>query len=211
MFCENCGKQNPDGVKFCESCGAALEGAAPAAANGGAKKIGLIAGAVAVVLILLAIFGVFEAGSVKALKKLNKAGLSANAKAVVDVTYSPYAELEKEDKEEIIENLKETLQDAKEERKDDKIKISYSNYKVTKKYKKNEVKKIAEYLNNNGYDTDEYKLQAVHVVKYKETVKEDGDKDTDTNEAVMIKVKGKWYIQTGLSKDFIKNSILDKD
>lgn len=34
MFCENCGKQNPDGTRFCENCGAPMQAApaAPAAA-----------------------------------------------------------------------------------------------------------------------------------------------------------------------------------
>ena len=31
MFCQNCGKQNPDGIAFCANCGAALNGAAPVA------------------------------------------------------------------------------------------------------------------------------------------------------------------------------------
>ena len=214
MFCENCGKANPDGVKFCEGCGASLEAAAPAAApaaaGNDAKKIGIIAGAVALLIILLAIFGVFEAGSVKALKKAQKAYLNANGKAYVDVMVSPYQETDKDELKEKAEEYKESFQEAKDARKDDKIKISYSGHKVTKKYKKNEVKKIAEYLSDNfKYDTDEYKLQAVQIVKFKVSTTEDGDKDTDTVKAVMMKVKGKWY-SCPLSEDTIKG-ILKKD
>ena len=27
MFCQNCGRQNPDGTAFCSNCGSALNGA----------------------------------------------------------------------------------------------------------------------------------------------------------------------------------------
>lgn len=212
MFCENCGKENPAGVAFCEGCGSALEGAQGGNAGGNdkVKKIGILAGGIAVVLILLAIFGVFTPGSVKALKKYTKGLMKANAKAVWAVSVSPYSdewEMDKDEKKEALEEAEEGLKEVKESRKDDKIKISYSDYKVTKKYKKSEVKKIEEYLEENCYDTDEPKIQAVHVVKYKETRKEDGDKDTETNEVVMIKVKGKWYVDGYLTmkgKDGIK-------
>ncbi len=245
MFCEKCGKENPAEAKFCEECGAVFEPvaaeeapaeSAPAqsaptenpvqgafenvkAAIGGADdkivKIGIVAGAVAVVLILLAIFGVFKPASLKALQKFNKAGLSANAKAYYSVLWSPYSEQyswEKDEKDEAIEEMKENLQDAKTERKEDGIKLTFKNYKVTKKYKKSEVNKIADYVEEHwDYDVDEYKLQAVQVVKCTCVEKEDGDTDSDTQEAVMIKVKGKWYVDTRLSslgKNGIKNSIL---
>ena len=245
MFCEKCGKENPAEAKFCEECGAVFEPvvaeeapaesapveSAPAenpvqdvvnnvkAAISGADekvvKIGIIAGAVAVVLILLAIFGAFQPASLKALKKLNKAGLTANAKAYYSVIWSPYTEQyswEKDEKNEAIEEMKEEMQDEKTERKEDGTKISFKNYKVTKKYKKSEVNKIADYAEEHwDYDVDEFKLQAVQVVKCTMVEKEDGDTDSDTEEAVMIKVKGKWYLDTRLSslgKNGIKNSIL---
>ncbi len=245
MFCEKCGKENPAEAKFCEECGevfepvaaeeAPVEGApvesAPAAnpvqgivddvkkAIGGADdkvvKIGIVAGAVAVVLILLAIFGVFKPASLKTLQKFHKAGLNANAKAYYSVIWSPYTDQydwEKDEKEEAIEEMKENLQDSKTERKDEGVKLSFKNYKVTKKYKKSEVNKIADYVEEHwDYDVDDYKLQAVQVVKYTTVEKEDGDTDSDTDEAVMIKVKGKWYIDSRLSslgKNGIKNSIL---
>ncbi len=209
MFCENCGKENPAGVAFCEGCGSALEGAQGGNAGGNdkVKKIAIIAGAVAVVIILLAIFGVFTPGSVKALKKYHKGMLNANAKAVWAVSVSPYEEeydMDKDEKKEQMEEAEESLKDAKTERKEEKIKISYKNYKVSKKYKKNEVNKIAEYLEDSmGYDVDEHKLQAVQVVKYTYARTEDGDKDTDTNKTVMMKVKGKWYMAP-LSEEAIK-------
>ncbi len=230
MFCEKCGKENPAEAKFCEGCGATLEGTPAAggaqavfenvkAAVGGADqkvvKIGIIAAAVAVVLILLAIFGAFKPGSVKALTKAHKGYLNANAKAYFAVQWSPYTEAyewEKDEKNEVIEETQEELKDAKAERKDEKVKITFKNYKVSKKYKKSEVNKIADYMEENwDYDVDSHKLQAVQVVKYTEVVKEDGDTDSDTEEVVMIKVKGKWYVENRLSKDFIKNSILKAD
>ena len=210
MFCENCGKENPAGATFCEGCGGALEGAQVENAGGNekVKKIAIIAGAVAAVVILLAIFGVFTPGSVKALKKMHKGYLNANAKAVWAVSVTPYSdewEMDKEEKKEAIEEAQEELKEDKQDRKDDKIKISYKNYKVSKKYKKNDVKKIAEYMEENmGYDMDEYKLQAVQVVKYSYVRKEDGDKDTDTTKTVMMKVKGKWYTAP-FSEETVKN------
>ncbi len=209
MFCENCGKENLAGAAFCEGCGSTLENAQTGntGENDTVKKIVIIAGIIAVIIILLAIFGAFTPGSLKALKKCNNGYLKANGKAVWAVEISPFDdewEMDKEEKKEAIEEMEEELKEEKEEWKDEGIKYSFKNYKVSKKYKKNEVKKISEHLEENmGYDMDEYKLQAVHIVKYTRVKKEDGDKETDTVKEVMMKIKGKWYLAP-LSEDTIK-------
>ena len=40
MFCPKCGAQNPDGAKFCGSCGAAQSAGAPAAAPSATPPLG---------------------------------------------------------------------------------------------------------------------------------------------------------------------------
>ncbi|MBL0228981.1 DUF4282 domain-containing protein [Thermomonas sp.] len=37
MFCDNCGQENPDGTRFCASCGHAMDGSAPTPTSSGAR------------------------------------------------------------------------------------------------------------------------------------------------------------------------------
>ncbi|MBE7024504.1 MAG: zinc ribbon domain-containing protein [Ruminococcaceae bacterium] len=225
MFCEKCGKENPDGVKFCESCGNAMENAGePAGAQspvesviGGLKKehktIALGVVAVVVVVLLLAIFGAFKSGPVKVTEKYLTGMTKYNAQKMYDATEAcPYLVDEDKDKSEIKEEIKESqeyLDDAKQEAKEEKIKVSFKNVKKKETYKKSEVKKIEKYLDEMyGYDVEEYPLQGVARVKATVVTKEDGDKDSSTRDVITIKVKGKWYVMQSLSKSTV-DYILD--
>lgn len=233
MYCEKCGTQNPDNMKFCENCGNQLAGtytpaetqiyAAPVKKSGKKIWIPIVAVVVAAAIAAGAWFLLKskddgdkknsgnQTSSVDALKKYNNGMLDADAEAVWAVSVSPYSEdwnLDEDEKKEALQEAEEALKESKEERKDEGIEISFKDYKVSKKYEDNEVKKIEDFLNENyGCDTDQYALQDVHVVKVTSVTKKDGDKDTDSEETVMIKVDGKWYVDwrlTMMGKDGIK-------
>ncbi len=252
MFCENCGKQNPDGARFCEACGSAMAAEAPAAApevpveptatetpaafeapaapetpaapafpganivNGLKKEHKLailgVAGVV-VVVILLAIFGVFKSGPVKVVEKYLNGMTKYNAKKVYDTTQAcPYisGDMDKDEIKEEIEDAQDEADDEKQNNKDNDYKVTFKKVKKAETYKKSEVKEIEEYLEDTkDYDVDEYPLQGVARVKATVTVNDDGDKDTETVDIITVKVKGKWYVATWLSEYLIEDVILD--
>ena len=56
MYCPECGRQNRNGAKFCENCGASLSGAAALATPPQRSRVGVtgwIFGGIALVLLLL--------------------------------------------------------------------------------------------------------------------------------------------------------------
>lgn len=218
MFCENCGKQNPDGAAFCEACGTSMAAVVQEAPK--KKKTGLIIGIVSFVLVAavvaaLFIFGVFKPGSVKAAEKFWNAYIKADAKTAYNLCSPYYRDWAEEDDEkaDIIDEIKEELESEKEEYDDEGIKRSVEDFKAKKKYTKKEVKLIEEYLEEEEYDcdADAHKIQEVHLVEFKKVEKEDGDKEDEDAEAVMLKIKGKWYIEQRLDKETIKDIIKNAD
>ncbi|MBQ7033525.1 MAG: zinc-ribbon domain-containing protein [Clostridia bacterium] len=223
MFCEKCGKENPDSAKFCEGCGSAMETveapaatapvapevepmepAAPSpieAAFGGLNKkyflpiVGAVA--VVVVVVLLAVCGMFKPGPVKVVEKYLTGTTKYNAKKAYEALEAcPYISGDK-DKDEIKEELEdkqEFYHDLKVEHKENDIKLSFKKVRKVETYKKDEVDEIEDALDEYGYDVDEYPLQGVARVKALYTEIEDGDKYSDTREYITIKVKGKWYV-----------------
>lgn len=235
MFCEKCGKENPNGAKFCEGCGSAMEAAEAApvteaaevvepatapspveAALGGLKKEYLLpivgAAAVVVVVVLLAIFGVFKSGPVRVVENYLTGATKYNATKVYNASGAcPYLEdedMDKEERKEMLEEAQEAADDQKQEDKDEGTKHSFKKVRKAKSYKKSEVNEIEERLEENyGYDVEEYPLQGVARVKATVITKEDGDKDSDTQEFITFKVKGKWYVMPGFSKSTIDNML----
>lgn len=221
MFCEKCGRENPAGAKFCESCGNPMEVAVEEnpvqspieSMVGGIKKknkvIGLGVVAVVVIVLLLAIFGAFRSGAVvvteRYLTGLTKYDAKKMYKASEACPYLVDEDMDKEDLRDELEERQEYLDDAKAEAKEEKIKVSFKNVKKRESYKRSEVKKIAAYMDEMyDYDTEEYPLNAVARVKATVITKEDGDKDSTTQEFITVKVKGKWYVMSSLSKSQIE-------
>ena len=238
MFCEKCGKENPDSAKFCEGCGSAMETVEvpvetesvapeaepmePAAQSpieavlGGLNKkyLPLILGGVAVIVlvIVLAVAGVFKAGSVKVVESYLTGATKYNATKVYKASRAcPYLEdedMDKEERKQILEEAQEEADDQKQEDKEDGTKYSFKKVRKAKAYKKSVVKEIEEYLDDNyGYDVDEYPLQGVARVKATVITREDGDRDADTQEFITFKVKGRWYVMEGFSKSAIENML----
>ena len=131
------------------------------------KKLAIIAGAAAVVLILLAIFGAFKPGAIKAAKKLAKGYEKGNVRAIWNVEVSPYDsewEIDKGEKTNALVDMKTAYADMK---KKSGATWSVESVERTKNYKRKEVKKIASYLEDTyDYEIEEYKLQDVQICVY---------------------------------------------
>lgn len=202
MFCEKCGKQNTESAKFCEACGAPLN-LIPQAKAG---KTGLVIGTFSIILVVLVvaslfIFGAFKPGSVKTAKKYWSAYLKSNAKTAFNL-YSPYfQDYSKENDQD--DDVKDSIKEEMEEMKEDGKKCSVTDFKLTKKYSQNEAEKIEKYLEETKYDCDpdDYKIQEIHVVEFKKIQKEDDDKREWDDNAIMIKIKGKWYMEIKIDKN----------
>ncbi|MBQ7036572.1 MAG: zinc-ribbon domain-containing protein [Clostridia bacterium] len=204
MVCENCGKQNPENAVFCEACGATMT--VTTQETPGKKRTGLFIGIislafVAIVVAALFIFGAFKPGSVKAAEKYWSAYLKSNAKTAFNL-YSPYFKdyAEENDME---DDVKDSIEEEMEEFKEDGKKCSVTSFELTKKYSQKEVKKIEKYLEETKYDCDPdgYKIQEIHVVEFKKIQKEDDDKREWDDNALMIKIKGKWYMEIEIDKN----------
>lgn len=238
MLCEKCGTTNEDGAKFCVGCGNVFEAeSAPApeaevyeeapapAENDFLKKIMKFAvpvAAVAVVVIILAIFGVFKDPAVKTLEKFLNATVKCDGKALYTLSVDPYQEeywIEEEiyeDKAEIIDEYKDRADDTSDYLEDEygkNVRIKKLEIKSVEKYDKKKIKALNEYLEECDYDAyNEGKniIQNIRVIKAKVTVKGSEDDDSNTDEYVVYKMKGKWYVGSfaGLyDKDSIKDII----
>ena len=179
------------------------------------------AGAVILLVIILLASGIFKSGSLKAVEKSMKATIKGDGKAVFELTMHPYAleeaieDEEFEDKAEAIDEYKDRAEDVRDSLEDAygkglRVKVEH---KKTTKYKKSDIKKINEYLEEE-HDYPANYISALHVVKVKATIKGREDDDSETSEVVVAKVKGKWYMGEfpGLySKSSIKDVIKGDD
>lgn len=218
MFCEKCGAPNDDTAKVCGSCGAELaetatpETGAPAPAPveessilSKILKIAVPAGAAIVAFIILACAGIFKPAHQKVLEKYVNSMVKANAKAYCEVAINPY-DMEQafesdftdyENKKEMIEYYQDYLDEEKEELEDEYGKNLRAKIKIkdVKKYTRKEIKALNEYISDldyDGYDGNKI-LQDIRVVKAKITIKGSEDDESNTDEFVVYKTKGKWY------------------
>lgn len=218
-----------EGVETVETDEEAIVAEEPAAESGfGAldaipdsvrKFIPAIIGAGAVILLVIVLLssGIFKSGSLKAIEKSLKATIKGDGKAAFELTMHPYAleeaieDEEYDDKAEAIEEFQDRAEDIKDGLEDTfgkglRVKVEH---KKTTKFKKDDIKKINEYLEDE-YDYPANYISDLHVVKVKATIKGREDDDSETNEMVVAKIKGKWYVcdLPGLySKDSIKDVI----
>lgn len=198
----------------------------PAPSNNNPLKL-ILAIAIPVVAIALVVgilfgFGVFTHPSEKTAKKYLEALVKGDGKAIYSVTVDPYRleemldseYLDYDDKEDVIDEFVDNAEETRDNLEDeygDNVKLKDFEVKKVIKYKKDEVKELAEYLADE-YDYDDGALQDVRVLKIKATIKGSDDEETDTNEMVLTKIKGKWYVGNSAlySKDAIED-ILDGD
>ena len=202
-FCSKCGNELKEGARFCSVCGNPVkqiqsgQSAAIAETNeerqGSAvpvkknKNLWLLAIPAAILIILLAIFGV---------------------KAVLSPAYlKPVKYMEKAFNKQDIDLLKKAVPDEyaawmTDDLEDDMFDLD-SDYKI--KIKVTDKEKIAKKDLEETLIDDYYVLDSIaedakagYILEAEATLKQDGEKDTQDITLVVVKVDGKWVIVSGL-------------
>lgn len=215
MFCEKCGAQNPDDAKICGECGAPLSADAPAAAEGSVAEklskmgvdvknrktlIGLGAIAVAVVLVvIIAVVAIFggKPAYLKTVDKMVNSALKADAKGIVSVLPPDVVkEMEDmyDDRDEMLEMMEDGLETSKDYMEDELGKNLKAKYEVRrdKELINKEIKELEEKYEDR-YDVD-LDIKEARRLKLRITTSGKEDETSNTDELVVIKVGGKWYV-----------------
>lgn len=167
----------------------------------GNKKLVLIAGGVVVVLILVLLISLFSGGASSVAKKYTKAMTKKNGGKTI-LTYTlpdEYIDDLKDDDEwkDKVEDYNDTMEDELD---DIKIKIK----KIEKKDKlSNKELKGAEGYFDYIYDC-EVDVKSGYEFKVKVQTNDDGDKDTETSEICVVKVKGEGWKVIPMSAKSLK-------
>lgn len=206
MYCDKCGRNNPDGAAFCEECGNKLENTVgenvntysnevPANNGNSNKIIGII---VAVVIVAAAVFGAVKLvgcmglGVEAPVKNLERAIKKGDIDALMKAFPKSYST---EMDDDIKDGLEEGLQDVSEDLEDEDIKFSF---KVTRKKKldKDDLKEAQKEENEllKLSDMDKITIKKGYKLTVKVTVKHDGDEESETFKIPVYKVDGRWCI-----------------
>ena len=208
MFCGKCGAKNADSARFCTKCGAKLNpGEVPshnpsvhagsADQNEANRRVGMIATAVAAVLVVFLCLALFGGRSYKAtVNTYVKASTGLKAKPILSllpdqiIDYAVEVE-EYENRAELVEEVEEILKDQHdyiEKNLGDDWKVSH---------------KIVNVKNVTGDDFDKlkkaYKIADIRVtaaktVEVKLTVKAGDTEATNTMYVSVIKIGRSWYL-----------------
>lgn len=202
-FCQNCGSVMEDQETFCANCGTQNEVVAEKSdvfatikEKLTGKNVGIIAGAVAIVLVIAILLPIILGGGAKAAAKkyydLESKGKVGSLKSLAPKEYWEFAE-EAYDLEiaDVKDEYKDDFEDYKDDMKDDGIKISYK-YQDKNETKKSELKKVRNYLSEK-YDIDKDKIKALVVVDFTCKYTEEKDTDIATYEIYVVKIGSKWY------------------
>ena len=199
MFCDRCGKNNPDGMAFCEACGNPLGETIETGAGESSKTAKLIASIVALaVAALLLIWGVINlvgciqtGASGKSIKEFYKAIKKDEYGEIIEQMPKEFKDIAKENKDAIKEDLKSKKKASKKEYGSD-YKLSYSIIDYID-YTDDEVEDIEDGMNSMLGDDD---VKVEDARQYMIKVKEKGSKKkTETYEFVtVVKIDGEWYM-----------------
>ncbi len=230
-FCENCGSkleaqaptmEEPAGDSYVPPCEPVYT--APAGGSAAKSLVPVVAGIVAVIAVVAVVLslGIFKHGSEKTLEKMLKATVKGDGKTMYELSVDPYRleymldndYMDYDDEQDVIDEYKDRAEDKLDDLEDEygtRLKASVEIKKVTK-YDKDDIETLAEYLSDlKVYDYPEDALQDVRVIKCRTTIKGSEDEDSETEEIVLNKIDGKWYMSTIFgSKEQIEN-ILDND
>ena len=198
MFCENCGKENISGAKFCEGCGTPLTVTEPVVAplepvGAGNKVTPIIVALIAIVVVAGLIFGGISLfGGNKFMKPMNNLIKS----------------LEKEDADFFLKAIPEEFADEldREDLKELEKAYEIGNEILEDEYGKN-VKIKAKVVDKEKLDDDDIEdlegtfvadldvddIDEAYEVEYKVTVKGKKDKEEAKWETYVAKIDGKWY------------------
>ncbi len=210
MFCGKCGTKNNDGVTFCAGCGASLNGRqperahSPAARNASNKnqKIGIIAVAVAAVVIISLIFTLFGGRGYKAtVNKYMNAQFDGNAKAILKLVHKTMRDDVLEDKGYDEDEIDELAKDYKEDEKES-LEYFFDLFGVKPKYSY-KIEDVEDVTDDDLDDLkDEYeeeydlKVSAAKIVEVGVTIDLGGDSEPVTRHVYLIKVGRSWYLDT---------------
>lgn len=211
MFCGKCGTKNDEGTNFCVNCGAKLNReasapqkpvAAPAVSSDARnRKVGMIAVAVAVVVVLFLGFLLFGGRSAETTaKKFVKAATRGDAKAMLKLMpkkgleYSLKQEgYDKGDLDKLTDELEDQLEKGMESLPEDvRKKISYKIFDG-QEIKGDDLEKTQDMYKKMGID-----VSAAKKIKVRLTVPVDKDKENHSENLYLIKIGRSWYI------DFMK-------
>lgn len=238
MVCKKCGKEIPEGTKFCTGCGEPVEAAAspvegtaegknPMKAIPDDKKkliIGAGCAVVALVVVILLFGMIFGDSPKKTFKAFVTGTFSCDVKKVWNNSITAQKAqkaldvYDKDDYEDDYQDAKDDAEDQKADWKDDgikyKVKIDIS--KVEKIKKKDREFEWAQELLEDRYDCNASKVKEFAIVeaKIKAEYYEDGDRDKDNDvdpgrtQYLLIKIGGNWYM-TDFSRDNIKSYLKD--
>lgn len=204
MICEKCGKENAEGMKFCEDCGAPLGGAnvpnvddiKAMVMENKEKVIGLAAIVVVVILILAILCG---GGYKKPIKNMIKAANTGKVTYALK-TLPKQVQKEYKDDDDILERVEESLENQKKaDEKEFGDNVKYS-VKILDKIKleKEDLEEVEESLGEEfeeaEYVDDEKDVRVTkgYKVAVKQITKGKDKKEVDYDTVYVYKVNGKW-------------------
>ena len=201
MFCDKCGKNNPDGMAFCEECGNPL---GETATEESSKSVKLIASVVAIVValgILVAgvvnLVGCIQTGaSGKPIKEFYKAYNKDNYTELLNQMPKEFKDRVKENKDAVKNMYKESKKEMKKEY-GSNYKVSYSIIDYID-YTDDEVKEKEKSINSMlGEDEVDVEDARQYMIKIKE--KGSKKKSEYYSTVNVLKIDGKWYMEDALS------------
>lgn len=218
MYCNNCGKDNPEGAAFCEGCGVALEteettevtenietGAEENAASQGGdinnlpnknKILGIAAVVVVAIVVLFGAKSLFFEGWEKPVKQLFRAMNNEKAETYMKTLPKKMEKKVKKDKDEK-EQIEDILENTKESYEDKVGANAKVKYEITDKIKidKDELEDIEDYAEESLEDYyDKVRISKGYRVALKVTLKGDDGKKEEFEELIVLKVNGDWCL-----------------
>lgn len=213
MFCSKCGHPVDDGAAVCGNCGSAVEN--PGISDGGIvapkgktminfrdpKTLGIIAGAVAVFLLLFLVFGgqSYKSAVDNMLDGIFDGNGNKIMKALPDEVIEVMADESGMSKREMADYLEDTLGEMVEELEyyvGDDWSVSHK-ITGTRNYDLSDMRYIREDYEEIGIEIKEAKIVEVEL-----TIKAFGMSETTDMEIGVIKVGGSWYVD-------VQNSDMD--
>ena len=222
--CPQCGGELAPNARFCGNCGASFAGAPvsprpvapkPVAKGNFLSKVtsfltngpsftvagktlpvyGAVAAGVALVLVIVLLFSIFGGNSPEAAaEKFVDAMFEGDAGEIMDLIPDELLEYMADEEDLDMDEMEENLQDGL-----DDMQEYYEEYDI--EYKGCEVKKVKDMKKSQFRDLqDEYEdefdmeVEDAKIVKVKVTIEQDGDKDSNTMEIIVIKVGGSYYV-----------------
>lgn len=207
MFCGKCGAENADNAQFCKGCGAKLnEGQTPKSmiavtvdGKNKNRKIGMIAAAAGVVIVIALLVNLFGGRSYK--KTVNKfmdATFNADAKTIMELVPDKIidyaleeAGYDDDELDDLIDEMNETSEDLIESLE------RYYGEDWSFSYEILDVENLTDRKLNSvkdDYEENGVKVSAAKTVEVEFTIKGDDTDISNSVEVPVIKVGRSWYL-----------------